>query len=204
MTDHSNKQIVVAVTGASGVIYAKRFVELANEIGVRQILICSAHGLDLFKFELGQAAEGKPADDPRSWLDLPPSALENILPIAADSFDAGPASGSFHVDGMIIIPCSMKTLSAVANGFADNLITRCADVQLKERRPLVIVPREMPLSAIHLENMLKLSRAGATILPACPPFYHHPASITDLVDAVVYRALAQLNLHHPKAFHYST
>jgi len=106
------------------------------------------------------------------------------------------ASGSNPPDAMVICPCSMGTLAAVACGLADNLIERAADVMLKERRPLILVPRETPLSAIHLENMLRLSRAGAVILPANPGFYHHPDSVQDLVDFVVARVLDLLRVQH--------
>jgi 4-hydroxy-3-polyprenylbenzoate decarboxylase len=106
------------------------------------------------------------------------------------------ASGSNPADAMVICPCSMGTLAAVSCGLADNLIERAADVMMKERRPLVLVPRETPLSAIHLENMLRLARAGAAILPANPGFYHHPARVEDLVDFVVGRVLDQLRVPH--------
>lgn len=109
------------------------------------------------------------------------------------------ASGSRRYDGMVVIPCSQKTLAGIAHGYADNLITRTADVCIKERRPLILVPREMPLSEIHLTNMLRAHRAGATIMPASPPFYHHPENIGDLVDMVVARILDHLHVEHDLA-----
>ncbi len=191
-------RIVVGITGASGAIYAQRFIELAIQLDVELAIIPSRSALDLLGFEL-EAPDGH-------WmakLEIDPKKRERIVVHDASDFSAGPASGTYRADGMIIIPCSMKTLAAVAHGYADTLLTRCADVQLKERRPLVIVPRESPVSTIHLENMLTLARAGASIVPACPPFYHHPRSIVELVDAIVHKALAQIGLHHPNAYEWN-
>lgn len=197
------KRIIVAITGASGAIYARRLLEMLAQMGPQIDLIASAQGLALLRHELGEPHAGRPQDDPRSWLDLPEDALERIRLHSPEDLAAAPASGSCRVDGMIVVPCSMKTLASIANGHAENLIARSADVQLKERRPLVVVAREMPLSAIHLENMLKLTRAGGIVLPACPPFYHKPQTITDLVDAVAHRALSLVGLPHPQAFEYN-
>ncbi len=115
---------------------------------------------------------------------------------ADDDIGAAPASGSFRADAMVVAPCSMKTLAAVACGLADNLLTRAADVTKKEGRPLLLVPREAPLSAIHLENMLKLARIGVRIIPACPGFYHNPQDIASLVDMLVGKICDSLGVEH--------
>jgi len=174
-------RLIVAVTGASGAIYAKRLLEVLREKGTEVHLIVSEPARLVVERELGalQAFDGL-ADhvyDPRDMR----------APIT---------SGSFRVDGMVIVPASMKTIAAIASGYSENLVARAADVQLKERRPLIIVPRETPMSAIHLENMAKLSRLGVTILPAMPGFYHRPRTIDDLVDFVVGKVLDQLGLDH--------
>ncbi|MCX7013356.1 MAG: UbiX family flavin prenyltransferase [Candidatus Sumerlaeota bacterium] len=194
-----SKEWIVGATGASGAIYAKRFLELSSELDVRVHLIASEPALRVFAYELGAPANGA-SDDPRSWLDLGDEARSRIRLYAPTDLAAGPASGTFGADAMAIVPCSMKTLSAVANGYADNLIARAADVMIKERRPLVLVPRETPYSAIHLENMLKLARLGVSIVDANPPFYQGAQTIADLVDAVVHKVFVQLGLKHPNAF----
>jgi 4-hydroxy-3-polyprenylbenzoate decarboxylase len=171
-------KIAVAITGASGVIYGLRLLNVLKEDGAQTTCMVS----DAAKKIIGLENTGKD------------KGLEGCLP--EDNIEAGIASGSFKMDAMVIIPCSMKTLSAVSNGYASNLITRAADVMLKEGRKLVIVPRETPLSSIHLENMLKLSRMGAVILPAMPAFYHSPEDIEDLVDFVVGKVLDVLDIDH--------
>ncbi len=174
------KEYVIGVTGASGICYARRLLEvLSSDANVHVIIsdvaqrIADHEGVDLAGFPAEYYGNGK--------------------------MFAAIASGSYRYDGMVVIPCSQKTLAAIAHGFADNLITRTADVCLKERRTLILVPREMPLSEIHLSNMLAAHRAGATIMPASPPFYHHPASIDDLVDMVVSRILDHLGVEHTLA-----
>ena len=195
------REMIVGATGSSGAIYAKRFLELACDFDLNIHLIASQPAMRIFALELGEPRFGPPSD-PRSWLELNDEARARIRLYSPSDLGAGPASGTFRAEAMAIIPCSMKTLSAVAHGYADNLITRAADVMIKERRPLAIVPRETPLSAIHLENMLRLARLGVSIVAADPPFYHGPKTIVDLVDAVVHKTLAQLGLNHPKAFHW--
>jgi flavin prenyltransferase len=180
--------VTFGITGASGAPYAVRLLRALNESGTPVRLIVSGYGLRLLAEESGidgidglRAATG-------DW-----SRVELY-----DSLDRGatPASGSAPSAGMVVCPCSMGTLASIAAGTSRNLVERAADVALKERRPLVLVPRETPLSLIHLENMTRLTRAGATILPAAPGFYHRPKSIDDLVDFVAARILDHLGVEH--------
>jgi len=172
-------KVIVAVTGASGTIYAESFLKAAKEHGIETHLIITDSAEKVAKHELG--------------------GTDSLVELANAVYDhkdllAGIASGSHKVDAMVIVPCSMKSVSAIAHGFADNLVTRAADVQLKEGRPLILVPRETPVHAIHLENMAKLARMGAVILPAMPGFYHDPKSIQDLVDFITSKVLDQLGI----------
>lgn len=178
--------LVVAITGSSGVVYGARLLEACKELGVETELIISKSAEALLKLELGKSARNLQKLATRSY---PPDDLTAPL-----------ASGSYRVDGMVVVPCSMKTLGAIASGISDNLITRAADVTLKQNRPLVLVPRETPLNLIHIENMARLRRAGATILPAMPAFYHKPKEIIDLVDFIVGRILEMFNIEH-KLYH---
>jgi flavin prenyltransferase len=193
-------ELTVAITGASGSIYAHRtLIHLAASGAVERInLIMSQSAQTVARVELG--ADLREADDKRinEWLGLAPdSRLVRLHRL--DNLAATPASGSHIQAGMIIVPCSMGTLGAIASGAGANLIHRAADVTLKEGRRLVIVPRETPLNAIHLENMLRLAHAGARILPACPGFYHRPDSILSLVDHLVFRILDQFGVPHSQA-----
>ena len=174
-------RLIVAITGASGAIYGKRLIEALKERGVEVHLIVSESARFVVEHEL---------DDPR--------ILEGMADRVYDprNLSAPVTSGSFRVDGMVIVPASMKTVAAIASGYCENLVARAADVQLKERRPLIVVPRETPLNAIHLENMLKLHRAGAIILPASPAFYHKPQNLQAVVDYVVGRVLEVLGVEH--------
>lgn len=174
--------LIVAITGSSGVVYGARLLEACRELGIETDLIISEAAQTLLELELG-----KKADELRKLATRSYSPDDMMAPIA---------SGSHKVDGMVIAPCSMKTLGSIASGVSDNLITRAADVTLKQNRPLVLVPRETPLNLIHLENMAKLRRAGATILPASPAFYYRPAEISDLVDFVVGRILEMFGVEH--------
>ena len=184
--------LVMAITGASGAPYAVRLLEqlLVAEQSVQ--LIVSAHGLRLLQTEteITSIETLRLAVHPARW-----DALVTVF----DDGDRGaaPASGSARSCGMVICPCSMGTISAVSQGASRSLVERAADVTLKERRRLVLIPRETPFSAIHLENMLRLTRAGAVILPANPGFYHRPSQISELVDFVVARVLDQLEVEHP-------
>ncbi|MBN2335363.1 UbiX family flavin prenyltransferase [Candidatus Bathyarchaeota archaeon] len=174
-------KLVVAITGASGVLYAKNFLEAAKGLGIETHLIITDSGRTVATHELGGVEQLKSLAD----YSYDPEDLE--APIA---------SGSFRVNGMVIVPASMKTVAALAHGYNENLVTRAADVHLKERRPLVVVPRETPLHAVHLENMATLSRLGAVILPAMPGFYHDPKSIDDLATFISGKILDQLGVEN--------
>src|SRR5437773_1086656 len=174
-------ELTVAITGASGTIYAHRTLQLLAASGAVETinLIVSGTAMTVAKVEMSAALSD--IANLNAWLDLPgDSKLIRLWRL--DNFAAKPSSGSNKQAGMIIVPCSMGTMGAIASGAGTNLIHRAADVCLKERRRLVLVPREAPYNAIHLENMLKLTHAGATILPASPGFYHRPKTIDDLVD----------------------
>jgi 4-hydroxy-3-polyprenylbenzoate decarboxylase len=189
MTTGAGRPIVVAITGASGARYAVRLLQALVERGQRVSLIVSDHGVRLLQTETDVPS----VDALREYVG---AARWDAVVRVYDDRDRGaaPASGSALSAGMVICPCSMGTISAVAVGASRSLVERAADVTLKERRRLVLVPRESPYSAIHLENMLSLTRAGAIILPASPGFYHRPRTIDDLVDFVVARVLDQLGV----------
>ena len=176
------KQIIVAITGASGAIYGVRLLKALKDARVAVHLTISPAAEINLKLETGMTR------DELSKL------TKHVYP--ATDLAAPISSGSFPIDGMVIVPCSTKTLAAIANGYSDNLITRAADVTLKERRTLVLVPRETPLNQIHLKNMLTLARAGAIILPACPGFYHAPKKIDELVDHIVGKIMDALHIEH--------
>ncbi|HLM66787.1 MAG TPA: flavin prenyltransferase UbiX, partial [Longimicrobium sp.] len=180
--------VTFGITGASGAPYAVRLLRALNESGTPVRLIVSGYGLRLLAEESGiEGVDGLRAAT-GDW-----SRVELY-----DSLDRGatPASGSAPSAGMVVCPCSMGTIASIAAGTSRNLVERAADVALKERRPLILVPRETPLSLIHLENMTRLTRAGATIMPAAPGFYHRPRSIDDLVDFMAARILDHLGVQH--------
>lgn len=175
-------KVVVGISGASGIIYGLRLLQALKELGVETHLIVTDSAMKVAKIE---HAIGK----------------EEIIRLADKYYDindlsAPVASGSFMHEGMVIVPCSMKTLAGLANGYADNLLLRAADVSLKERRKLILVPRETPLNIIHMRNMLILAKAGAVILPAMPAFYNKPKTIEDIVNNLVGRILDHLGLAH--------
>lgn len=178
--------VTLAITGASGAPYGVRLLQVLNDAGVPVRLILSETGWRLLREEEGIEDEAALRARTGDW--------SRVLLYDDRDRGATPASGSAPSRGMVVCPCSMGTLASIAHGMSRSLIERSADVCLKERRPLILVPRETPYSAIHLENMLHLHRAGATILPASPGFYHRPTSIADLVDFVVGRILAHLGL----------
>ena len=218
------RDLVVAMTGASGSVYAVRLVEVLIAAGRTVHLTISPAAVEVFKRELGLSMNLDHFDMqqilPRQDQIEHDEKLKLLKPsggagyaassVFSDSeifsgkliyhhyrdYSAGIASGSFMTDGMVICPCSMGTLASVAHGMSQNLIHRAADVHLKERRKLIVVPRETPLSVIALDNMKRLAEAGGIILPAMPGFYHEPKSIPDLVDFIVARICDQLGVKH--------
>ncbi|MGH9360325.1 MAG: UbiX family flavin prenyltransferase [Thermoanaerobaculia bacterium] len=180
--------VVVAVTGASGAIHAHRLVEVLLEAGHEVFLVASATGRRIIREELPALAH------PETVFRFAGPRSPRVF--SERDFGAPFASGSFRFRGMAVVPASMGTVGAIASGVSLNSIHRGADVALKERRPLVLVPRETPLSAVHLENLLKLARAGAVVLPACPAFYQRPASVAEQVDFVVSRVLDHLGIEN--------
>jgi 4-hydroxy-3-polyprenylbenzoate decarboxylase len=175
-------RLTVAITGASGVVYGKRLLKVLREKNVETHLIISKAAEKVIKYELGRSKEDVEKLADHSY---------NV-----DDWSAPIVSGSFKTDGMIIIPCSMKTLAGIAHGYSDNLVLRAADVTLKEKRRLILVPRETPLNVVHLRNMLELAEQGVVIVPAVPAYYHKPKDIDDLVDFVVGKVLDLLGMEH--------
>ncbi len=192
-------ELTVAITGASGTIYAHRTLQLLAASGVVETinLIISGTAVTVAQVEMGANLKESDTASINAWLGLPADS-KLIRFWRLDNFAAKPSSGSNKQAGMIVVPCSMGTLGAIASGAGTNLIHRAADVCLKEGRKLVLVPRETPYSAIHLENMLKLAHAGARILPASPGFYHRPKTIDDLVQHLCFRILDQFDIPHSK------
>jgi flavin prenyltransferase len=191
-----SRTIMLAFTGASGMPYGLRLLECLLAADCRVWLAYSAAAQIVAKQECDLVLPAQPREAMRLLASRYGARDGRLTVFGCDDWNAPPASGSNPAHAMAICPCTMGTLGAIAGGLADNLIERAADVMLKERRPLVLVPREMPLSVIHLENMLQLARAGAAIVPPIPGFYDHPATIDDLVDFVVARILDQLAVVH--------
>ena len=188
--------VTLALTGASGMPYGLRLLEALLAAGRRVQLLYSPAAQIVAKQECDLALPAQPREAARLLAARFGAAEGQLAVFGREDWMAPVASGSNPADAMVICPCSMGTLAAVAHGLADNLIERAADVMLKERRPLVLVPRETPVSVIHLENMLTLARAGATIVPPTPGFYGRPQAVSDLVDFVVARVLDQLKIPH--------
>ncbi|MBS1700273.1 MAG: UbiX family flavin prenyltransferase [Armatimonadetes bacterium] len=186
----STGRLVVAVTGASGAIYARRLLIHAAK-HYQEIFLClSTQAIQVAETELGVTLDRKNFQT-REWLG---AEYPQIRLLDEKNFFTPPASGSFRHDGMVIVPCSMGTAGRIANGISNDLVTRAADVCLKEGRKLILVPREMPWNLIHLRNMTQLAEAGATILPACPAWYTNPTSLEELADTVVARILQNLGI----------
>ena len=175
-------KLTIAITGASGVIYGKRLLEELHNKKVETHLVISQAAKKIIKLELETSEK----------------TLEKLANhvYEIDDWSSPIVSGSFIMDGMVIVPCSMKTLAGIASGFAENVILRAADVALKEQRKLILVPRETPLNIIHLRNMLDLAKQGVIIVPSMPAYYHKPKNIDDLVDFVVGRILDVLGIEH--------
>ena len=190
------KTITLAITGASGMPYAMRLLECLLQSGQRVQLLYSQAAQIVAKQELDFTLPSRPQEAKKLLCERLGKFSGELHVYGRDDWFAPMASGSNPADAMVVCPCTMGTLGKIANGISDDLICRAADVMLKEKRPLILVPRETPFSAIHLENMLKLSRAGATILPPNPGFYHHPQNAQDLVDFVVARLLDHLGVKH--------
>jgi 4-hydroxy-3-polyprenylbenzoate decarboxylase len=190
-------ELTVAITGASGTVYAHRTLQLLAASGTVETinLIMSGTAATVAQVETGANLRDATAEKLNDWIGLPADS-KLVRYWRLDNFAAKPSSGSNKQAGMIIVPCSMGTIGAIASGAGANLIHRAADVCLKEGRKLVLVPRETPYNAIHLENMLRLTHAGARILPASPGFYHRPKTIAELVDHLCFRILDQFDIPH--------
>ncbi len=186
----------VGITGASGHAYAEALLRALVASGYGVDLCVTPSGAKVLRHELGIEAGGPGGLAPALGAWLGPEAATAVRVFAPEAVEAPASSGTALVRGVILCPCSMGTLARVAAGFSSNLVERAADVALKEGRTLLVVPREAPLSAIHLENMLRLVRLGAIVLPAAPGFYHHPRSVDDLVQHVVGKILDRLGIAH--------
>lgn len=175
-------KLLVGISGSSGVAYGVRLLEVLRTLKIETHLIISKWAEECIKIET----------------DKKPSYVKSLAKhvYSNDDLAAKPSSGSFKIDGMVVIPCSMKTLASIANGYEDTLISRSASVMLKESRKLILVPRETPLTAIHLSNMLRLARMGTIILPAMPGFYHRPKSIDELLNHISGKILDQFGIEH--------
>jgi len=179
--------VVLAITGASGAPYGVRLLEVLARNGVPVWLVATSHGFRLLKDECGIASlDELRAATGGDW--------SSVTPFPDGDRGALPASGSQRTSGMVICPCSMGTVAAIAGGTSRSLVERAADVTLKERRRLILVPREAPLSLVHLRNLVAVTEAGAVVLPAAPGFYHRPTRVSELVDFIVQRVLDQLGI----------
>lgn len=192
----SRKSVALAMTGASGIPYGLRLLECLLGAGESVELMLSQPAQVVMAMETDLKAPGTPREMERFFCDRYRAAEGQLQVYGKDQWTAPVASGSSAPRAMVVCPCTSGTLAAIACGNSDNLLERAADVVLKEQRKLILVPREMPLSAIHLEHMLNLARLGVVIMPACPGFYHRPEKISDLVDFVVARILDHLEIEH--------
>lgn len=174
------KRIIVGITGATGAIFGVRLLEALGAAGVETHLVLSKWGQQTVEYETG--------------LTLTDLRARAAVVHGTGNMAATLSSGSFRTEGMVVAPCSMRTVAAIAHGYGETLVHRAADVVLKERRRLVLVPRETPFSEVHLENLLKLARMGVTILPPMPAFYNKPATVDDIVNHIVARVLDQFDI----------
>lgn len=188
--------ITIALTGASGLPYGLRLIECLLKAGKRVWVMYSQAAQVVAKQEMNLSLPSQPQEFQQWLISNFNAEPDKIAVFGREAWFAPPASGSNPADAMVVCPCSMGTLAAIANGSSDNLIERAADVMIKESRKLVLVPREAPFSAIHLENMLKLARLGVCILPPNPAFYTHPQTIQDMIDFIVGRIMDQLAIDH--------
>lgn len=187
---------IIGITGASGAIYGMRLIEECLKAGHEIYLTITKSGRIVIKEELNMDLDLNVEMIEDRLLDYFKVSKDVFTYYDIDHISSAIASGSFRTDGMIIAPCSMATVSAIAHGSSNNLLERAADVILKEGKPMILIPRETPLSAIHLENLLKLARLGVKIIPPMPSFYTHPKTIDDIVNNTVGRILDQLNIEH--------
>ncbi len=188
--------LILGMTGASGASYGLRLLQYLLESGHTVQLLLSKAAQIVIHMETELRLPSRPCDIQRALIEHYRCESGQLQVFGQDEWTAPPASGSALVRGMVVCPCTTGTLAAIANGNSDNLLERAADVMLKERRTLILAVRETPFSTIHLENMLRLARAGAVILPANPGFYHRPATVAELVDFIVARILDQLDIAH--------
>ena len=177
---------IIGITGASGSIYGKRLIEELIKKDHEVYLVITNNGVKVFEYEL--------EINFKNWIENINENKRLLKLCAIDDMFSSIASGSFKTDGMVIVPCSMGTLSKISSGYADNLLTRAADVMIKEKRKLILVPRETPLSSIHLKNMLFLSSLNVSIMPPMPAFYEKPKTVEDIVNVTVGRILSSLNI----------
>lgn len=187
-----SRRLVVGITGASGAIYADRLIRRVAAVYDVVHVIVSEQALQVFSTELGRTVSRSSL----SCKNLFGCDLPTVSFVDERNFFSPPASGSYRNDGMVIVPCSMGTLGRIANGISNDLLTRAADVAMKERRKLILVPREMPLNLIMIRNMAAVTEAGGVVLPAMPAWYQKPATIEELADTVVARILQQLGIGH--------
>ncbi len=190
------KRVTLAWTGASGLAYGLRLLDCLLGAGCRVDLLVSSAARIVARQELDLGLPAAPAELADFLTARFPDRPGELRAYGREEWFAAPASGSNPADAMVVCPCTMGSLAAIAQGLADNLIERAADVMLKERRPLILVPRETPFSLIHLRNMTQLAEAGATILPANPGFYHRPERVEQVIDFIVARVLDQLGVAH--------
>ncbi len=190
------KKIIVGITGASGSIFAHRLIESLLELGHEVHLVATANGEKVCEYELNQSFKSLVKHYQSISISEGTTNSRLFIYDNEDLFSKI-ASGSYHTDAMVVLPCSMGTLARISQGLSDNLLNRAADVMIKEQRKLVLVTRESPLSPIHLENMLKLSRLGVVIMPPVPAFYNKPATLSESIDMSVGRILENLNVENP-------
>ena len=184
-TQPAKRRLIIGMTGSTGAIFGVRFLEALRQTDIESHLVISKWAQRTIEHETRHTVEQV-------------RALATVVHSQSD-MGASISSGSFITEGMVVIPCSMRTLAGIANGYGEHLVHRAADVILKERRPLVLVARETPLSQVHLENMLKLARMGVVMLPPMPAFYNHPQTVDDIVDHIVARVLDQFGIAAPFA-----